>query len=180
MLAKMLGTLVVVAAVAASAQAAPPAGGSGAKQGAAPAGKKSAADAAAQQLARGRYLVKIAGCNECHTAGYAAAAGAVPEESWVLGDTVGYRGAWGTTYPANLRLFVARLSEQEWIAAVKKLQTRPPMPWYGVRELWPGDLVAMYRYMRKLGPSGIAAPAFVPPGTEPKGPFVQYPAPARK
>jgi uncharacterized membrane protein len=27
---------------------------------------------------RGRYLVQITGCNDCHTAGYAAAEGAVP------------------------------------------------------------------------------------------------------
>jgi mono/diheme cytochrome c family protein len=27
---------------------------------------------------RGRYLVKIAGCNDCHTAGYTQANGAVP------------------------------------------------------------------------------------------------------
>ena len=28
---------------------------------------------------RGRYLVQIAGCNDCHTAGYVQAGGSIPE-----------------------------------------------------------------------------------------------------
>lgn len=31
-------------------------------------------------LDRGRYLVKIGGCNDCHTSGYAQTAGKVPEK----------------------------------------------------------------------------------------------------
>ena len=31
------------------------------------------------QVQRGRYLVKIAGCNDCHTPGYAMSGGKVPE-----------------------------------------------------------------------------------------------------
>ncbi len=38
------------------------------------------------------------------------------------------------------------------------------------------DLRAFYRFVRKLGPAGGPAPAYVPPGQEPKGPFVQFPA----
>jgi mono/diheme cytochrome c family protein len=53
---------------------------------------------------RGRYIVKIADCNGCHTTGYAASGGEVPEADWLLGDQVGFSGPWGTTYPPNLRL----------------------------------------------------------------------------
>ena len=41
------------------------------------------------------------------------------------------------------------------------------------------DLRALYRYIRYLGPAGKPAPAFVPPGQEPKGPAVQFPAPPK-
>lgn len=32
-----------------------------------------------KQVERGRYLLKIAGCNDCHTPGYLMAEGKVPE-----------------------------------------------------------------------------------------------------
>src|SRR5688572_2915819 len=53
---------------------------------------------------RGRYLVRIAGCNDCHTEGYAFANGDIDESNWLTGDALGWRGPWGTTYAANLRL----------------------------------------------------------------------------
>ena len=50
-------------------------------------------------IARGRYIAKISGCNDCHTAGYAMSGGKVPEKDWLMGDALGWRGDWGTTYP---------------------------------------------------------------------------------
>ena len=44
------------------------------------------------QIKRGRYLVEIAGCNDCHTAGYAPSGGKVPEAQWLLGDALGWSG----------------------------------------------------------------------------------------
>ena len=142
----------------------------------APAAKKAKAEGGDKNIARGRNVLRVAGCNDCHSPGYAAAAGKVPEEKWLVGDGIGRRGSWGTTYPANLRLLLGGLSEEEWVAKARALKTRPPMPWYGLREMRKPDLVAVYRYVRKLGPSGLAAPAFVPAGTEPKTPFVLYPS----
>ncbi len=57
------------------------------------------------QQERGRYLVRIAGCNDCHTPGYAESGGLLPEARWLVGDKLGWHGPWGTTYPTNLRLF---------------------------------------------------------------------------
>ena len=37
--------------------------------------KLSSGESDARQIEHGRYLVKISGCNDCHTAGYAAAGG---------------------------------------------------------------------------------------------------------
>ncbi len=126
---------------------------------------------------RGRYVAKIAGCNDCHTPGYAQSGGQVPEAQWLTGDTLGWSGPWGTTYPANLRLVVAGMSEQEWVQRARTAQYRPPMPWFNLRDMGESDLRALYRYIRSLGPAGTPAPAYLPPGDKAEGPVVQFPAP---
>ena len=130
-----------------------------------------------QYIERGRYLVKIAGCNDCHTAGYAQTAGQVPEKEWLLGDQLGWRGPWGTTYPANLRLTMTALSENDWIRTAQTVKLRPPMPWFALRDMDKEDLRAIYRFVRHLGPAGSPAPAYLPPGQAPAGPVVQFPGP---
>jgi mono/diheme cytochrome c family protein len=131
------------------------------------------------QVERGRYLVRIAGCNDCHTPNYPQSGGKVPESEWLTGDALGWRGPWGTTYPTNLRLYMQDLTEEQWVKKGKALSTRPPMPWFNVRDMSTSDLRALYRYIRHLGPAGKPAPAFVPPDQAPKGPAVQFPAPPK-
>ena len=46
---------------------------------------------------RGRYVVTIAGCNDCHTPNYGLGGGKVDEKQWLTGDSLGWRGPWGTT-----------------------------------------------------------------------------------
>lgn len=144
----------------------------------------SADSAAAAQdrksVERGRYLVLLGGCNDCHTAGFALSAGKVPEAHWLTGDQLGWRGPWGTTYASNLRLAFQKMSEDEWVRLARTAQFRPPMPWYTLRAVNERDLRAMYRYVRYLGPSGEPAPAFVPPDRTPSGPYVQFPAPPQQ
>ncbi|HJT60207.1 MAG TPA: c-type cytochrome [Burkholderiales bacterium] len=127
------------------------------------------------QIKRGRYLVEIAGCNDCHTAGYAPSGGKVPEAQWLLGDALGWNGPWGTTYATNLRLYMQGLTEEQWVKKAKTLNARPPMPWFNVRAMTQDDLRAMYRYIRSLGPAGKPAPAYLPPGKKPPPPFVAFP-----
>ena len=128
------------------------------------------------QVERGRYLVRIAGCN---TPNYPQSGGKVPESEWLTGDALGWRGPWGTTYPTNLRLYMQDLTEEQWVQKGKTLSARPPMPWFNVRDMSTSDLRALYRYIRHLGPAGKPAPAFVPPDQAPKGPAVQFPAPPK-
>jgi mono/diheme cytochrome c family protein len=130
-------------------------------------------------IERGRYLMRIAGCNDCHTAGYAQSGGNVPEAQWLTGDALGWSGPWGTTYPANLRLVIAGMSEQEWIQRARAAKYRPPMPWFALRDMSEADLRAAYRYIRSLGPAGKPAPAYVPPGDKAAGPVVMFPAPPK-
>ena len=128
---------------------------------------------------RGRYLARIAGCNDCHTPEYMAKNGKVPEAQWLTGDSFGWRGPWGTTYAVNLRLYMQTLSEDEWLKKAATVEARPPMPWYVFRDMTRDDLRALYRYIQHLGPAGQPAPAWVPPDKEPKPPYATFPAPPK-
>jgi len=132
---------------------------------------------AAASIERGRYIAKVAGCNDCHTPGYAMTGGQVPEKNWLVGDGLGWQGPWGTTYPANLRLVLSGMTEDEWVRTAKNLRTRPPMPWFALRDMSEADLRAFHRYVRSLGAAGEPAPAYVPPGSPAHGPVVTFPAP---
>lgn len=113
---------------------------------------------------RGRYVALITGCNDCHTAGYAASDGNVPVSQWLAGDNFGWSGPWGTTYGTNLRLFVKDLSEDQWIEAARNLRRRPPMPWFNLNHMNELDLRGLYHFIRSLGEPGVPAPAAIPPG----------------
>ncbi len=140
----------------------------------------SAAMAADAEIMRGKYLIEIGGCNDCHTTGYAPSGGAVPEEQWLLGDPLGYRGGWGTTYPINLRTYMDKLSETEWLSKAKTLKTRPPMPWWVINRMTEEDLSAVYAYITHLPVVESNVPEYVAPGEQPQGPYIQWPAPPKQ
>lgn len=133
------------------------------------------ADDATQQrmLERGRYIVATSGCNDCHTAGYPESGGRIPQSEWLTGNTVGFSGPWGTTYPANLRLLAQKLSEKEWMVKARS-EMRPPMPWFALRDMQDDDLRAVYRFVRSLGPKGQPAPAYLPPGRTAATPYIEF------
>ncbi len=131
------------------------------------------------QVERGRYLARVSGCNDCHTAGYAMQEGQVAETSWLGGDVLGWRGPWGTTYATNLRLFVDAMTEEQWLAFSRSFRTRPPMPWFNVRAMMDEDLRSIYLFIRYLGPNGHPAPAYVPPDKEPAPPYAVFPSSAQ-
>jgi mono/diheme cytochrome c family protein len=103
----------------------------------------------AAQIARGRYLVQIGGCNDCHTVGYVAAGGHLSEAQSLKGSPQGYTGPWGTTYAPNLRAALAPLSERDWLA-IARLPRQPPMPWTSLQAMSDADLRAVYRFVRSL------------------------------
>lgn len=125
---------------------------------------------------RGKYLVRIAGCNDCHTDGYPESGGKVDEKLWLTGSKLGWRGPWGTTYPPNLRLNAQKMSEDNFVKLARS-ELRPPMPWFNLRDMSTKDVRAIYQYLKYMGPAGEPAPAYVPPDKEPMPPFVQFPAP---
>ena len=128
---------------------------------------------ATRSVERGKYLVQVSGCNDCHTPGYMQMEGKVPESAWLTGSPVGFQGPWGTTYPVNLRRYMEDKSEAQWIAKARQ-PTRPPMPWFNLRQMSDKDLKAIYHYVRALGTAGEPAPAAVAPGQPVETPYVEF------
>ena len=116
--------------------------------------------ASASDIDAGRYLVKIGGCNDCHTPGFAMTNGASPAEAeWLTGDSVGFSGPWGVSYPANLRLSFQNMDEEQFLDMAHAGKGRPPMPWPSLMAMSDRDLKAIYAYIHSLGPKGEPAPA---------------------
>jgi hypothetical protein len=94
---------------------------------------------------------------------------------------LGWRGAWGTTYPANLRLRLAEMSEDEWVEFARTFKTRPPMPWYDVNVMDEADLRSLYLFITSFEEKGDPAPDYVPPDEEPPPPpYVSFPEPPKQ
>lgn len=127
---------------------------------------------ASSAVEAGRYLAIVGGCNDCHTAGYLQTNGQVPEQDWLAGSIVGWRGPWGTTYASNLRLRASEVDEDEWVEIIHSRTDLPPMPWMNVNQMSAADARAFYQYLVSLGPTGEHMPAAVPPGQEPVTPFI--------
>ena len=130
-----------------------------------------AAASDAELIARGEYVVRMGGCNDCHTPGYADKSGGVPREQWLTGSPIGFSGPWGTTYPANLRLKTAGMDEAAWLKYSGELHTRPIMPDFQLRAMHEDDRRAVFRFIKSLGPTGQPAPAYLPPGQKPTAPY---------
>lgn len=127
----------------------------------------------ARLVERGKYLARVSGCNDCHTPGYMQAEGKVPEHLLFTGSAMGFQGPWGTTYPTNLRLALAGMSEAQWLVRARQ-PMRPPMPWFNLKEMSDQDLLALYRYLRALGPAGEPVPLAVGPGQTVATPYIEF------
>ena len=130
---------------------------------------------AQRELDAGEYLTTIGGCNDCHTTGWAESNGKTPAAERFTGSNIGFRGPWGTTYAANLRLMTQRESEDEWVHVLTTAdggKGKPPMPWMNTAVTSDRDLRAMYRYIKSLGPNPAGVPRNLKPGVEPTSPYI--------
>jgi mono/diheme cytochrome c family protein len=127
----------------------------------------------APSVARGRYLVRIGGCNDCHTPGYGELGGHMPDAQWLTGSDVGFRGPWGISYPSNLRLTVQHIDEEQWLVFARSRRL-PPMPWFSLDAMSENDLRSIYRFIHFLGPKGATAPTALPPGQQSATPFIPF------
>ena len=127
-----------------------------------------------EMVKRGKYIVQISGCNDCHTPGYAQKGGDIPVANWLAGSVVGFAGPWGVTYPKNLRILLADMTEDDWVKNAKSKQSRPPMPWFTLRDMQEQDLRALYQFVLSLGKSGEPAPEYAPPGVTVNTPYIDF------
>jgi hypothetical protein len=107
---------------------------------------------------RGRYLVEIAGCNECHTPNFTKTGNQTKESDRLVGSQQVFRGPGGTAYASNLRLYFQEITAEQWIQIAKEVQRKPPMPWNAINAMTEADVYAVYLYIRQLGPSGVKLP----------------------
>jgi hypothetical protein len=105
--------------------------------------------------------------------GYPQADGNIPVERWLTGSPVGFQGPWGTTYPANLRISLGTLNEEQWLQKARA-PMRPPMPWVSLRDMSDNDLLAIYQFVRSLKPAGEAAPAYAGPDQAVNTPYYDF------
>jgi hypothetical protein len=138
-----------------------------------PAASPTSSTVDASSIERGRYLVRISGCNDCHTPDYPQRGGDMPEAAWLMGSNVGFNGPWGTSYPSNLRLTVGSMTEEQWLKYAR-LPRLPPMPWFSLAAMTDEDLRALYRFIASLRPRGERAPTTLAAGQESKTPFIPF------
>lgn len=122
----------------------------------------------ASDIESGRYLTVVGGCNDCHTRNWNETFGGVPDSERLTGTPVGWQGPWGVTYPANIRLTAASMTEDAWVSMLHTRKDRPPMPWMNLNAMAEADQRAIYRYLKFLGAKGEAMPAGTAPGEPPK------------
>jgi len=130
---------------------------------------------AASPVAAGEYLMTVASCQDCHTAGWTATKGNVPKEDQLAGNPVGYYGPWGTAYAKNLRQVADRQTEDHWVQVMRTGdggEGTLPMPWHDAAKFSEKDLRAMYQYAKSLGPKPVRLPRGTKPGVLPTGAYI--------
>ena len=147
---------------------------------------KQPAPASAENIAHGRYLAQIMSCGNCHTPG--TFHGAPDAERAYSGSEMGWRGPWGVRYAANLTPDLDT-GIGYWTAAelARTLRTgiRPdgsaigaPMPVQNFAQMTPDDAEALAAFFMSLKPITHQVPTAVKPGSEVKGPVLNFPPPS--
>ena len=133
------------------------------------------AAAAASSTERGKYLVRIMACADCHNTGSFSPK---PEEGFLQGATVGFElPGMGVFYPPNLTpdadAGIGKWSEADIVTALRTGKTpdgrnlAPIMPWQRYAVLTDDDANAIAAYLKSLPPSSHKVP---PPTTTDKAP----------
>lgn len=131
---------------------------------------------AATPEAAGKYLLIVGSCHDCHTPNWTESRGKVAEDDYMIGNPVGYKGPWGTSYGKNLRTIAARQSEDHWVDVLKTADGgdgKLPMPWHNTALMNEEDMRNMYKYVKSLGTKvGPRLPKAAKPGVEPTGDYI--------
>ena len=137
-------------------------------------------------VVRGRYLVTIMSCNDCHTPGYLYGA---PDTSRRLsGSDLGWTGPWGVVHARNLTpdttTGIGKWTIDQIVTALRTgntpdgSQLAPIMPWMNYSEILDqDDAVAIASYLKSLPPIVHKNLDRIPPGQKPTGALVTFSPP---
>ncbi|MDX5349495.1 MAG: c-type cytochrome [Paracoccaceae bacterium] len=126
-----------------------------------------AAPSFADDTDRGRYLVTIMGCTDCHTPGHFL--GQPDLARFLGGSDVGFQiPGLGTFHGPNLTpddaTGLGKWTEAEIVTAIRTgvrpdgRQLAPAMPWMGYAALTDADALAIASYLKSLPPVSNAVP----------------------
>ncbi len=130
---------------------------------------------------RGKYLVTISGCNDCHTPGGLLGQ---PDPKRILGGSdVGFgdpaSGVWvGGNLTPDAETGLGKWATDQIVAALTKGETprgrklSEIMPWPALSHLAPGDAQAIAAYLQSLPPVNNPTPGPFKAGETPTTPYV--------
>ncbi len=147
-----------------------------------------ATTAAAKQdpVVRGRYLVTIMSCNDCHTPGYFYGA---PDTTRLLaGSDLGWVGPWGVVHARNLTpdstTGIGNWTIEQIVTALRTgntpdgAQLAPIMPWMNYADILDqDDAVAIASYLKSLPPVTHKNLDRIAPDQKPTGALIFMPPP---
>jgi mono/diheme cytochrome c family protein len=147
---------------------------------------KNATAAAVDPVARGRYLVAIMSCTDCHTPG--TFYGAPDTTRMLAGSEVGWVGPWGVVRARNLTpdsaTGIGTWTKEQIVHALRSgntpdgRQLAPIMPWMNYANvLTDDDAMAIAAYLKSLPPVVHQNIAPTPPDQKPTGAYITFPAP---
>lgn len=129
------------------------------------------------RIARGEYLVTIAGCNDCHTPGYFL--GKPDMARYLAGSDVGFeipgQGVFvGSNITPGDETGIGKWTEAQIVAAIRTGQTpegetlAPIMPWQAFAGFSDEDAMAIAAYLKSIDPVRHAVPGPFAPGEKVK------------
>lgn len=145
-----------------------------------------AAPAKVDPVVRGRYLVTIMSCNDCHTPGYFY--GAPDTTRRLSGSDIGWVGPWGVVHARNLTpdstTGIGTWTIDQIVTALRTgntpdgTQLAPIMPWMNYADILDqDDAVAIASYLKSLPPVVHKNLDRIPPGQKPTGALITMPPP---
>ena len=137
-------------------------------------------------VARGRYLVTIMSCNDCHTPGYFY--GAPDTLRRLSGSDLGWVGPWGVVHARNLTpdtsTGIGKWTIEQIVTALRSGNTPDGsqlaviMPWMNYANILDqDDAIAIASYLKSLTPVTHKNLDRIPPGGKLAGATIAFPPP---
>jgi len=130
----------------------------------------------AQQIARGKYLVNLMSCTDCHTPGHFL--GKEDKSKFLGGSDVGFGiPSLGVFVAPNLTpdkaTGLGNWTDEQIATAITKGETpdgrilAPPMPWRNYANITKADALAIAAYLKSMAPLSNQVPGPFGPGQTP-------------